>query len=165
MIEFNKDLWNRAEWNGKQRMIAAKGLKEKNPENYYPDKKHLKKETVGVLAEMLIWNLCKRNGIEFHYETIQHRGSLTEPEFYYKNKGYDVKGVDWDCKLFTVNKKAHENESKGVDYYIFVHVTSETTFRYVVVEKKEVDNWKHVVPGEMGFVTDSMVAPIIDYLK
>lgn len=116
------------------------------------NKKHVKKydrgnknehvDYIGALGEIIFLQYLIEKMIPFTMVNMVDSFCTKHADFIVRGKRLDVKTKYNKHQQLIVNAESHQKSKGFVDYYIFIHVQSETTANMHIFTWEEVDTWK-----------------------
>lgn len=125
---------------GDLRNNTNRSLMEINP-SYKRGEKTDDVNPLGIRGELIAQCLLSASGRTYQSAALLSDAPISEPDIVINGVGIDVKGVGPHGQHLLVNKKAHDNKSKNVDYYLFIQQLGNSA-RYWFYSYQDVSTWK-----------------------
>ena len=97
---------------------------------------------VGALGEIIFLQYLIEKNTAFEMVNMVDDTSTKKADFIVRGKRLDVKTKYNKHQELIVNAESHQKSKGFVDYYIFIHVQSETKANMHIFSWEEVDTWK-----------------------
>tara|TARA_Y100000768_G_C23888563_1_gene638907 strand:+ start:583 stop:1107 length:525 start_codon:yes stop_codon:yes gene_type:complete len=164
-ITYPKMLVSLAEELSVIRSNLSKKVYKKGTDKYRGDKeKDISK--LGLLAELIIRHYLTEKGYTFESAILIDKKPVVRADITLQvlNDTYliDVKGVKKEDDTLRVNYNSHNNSTKKITHYLFVHIQSSTKANYKWFTREEVDKWE-VVKARYTEVYSSLIMPTMNF--